>query len=247
MTNIKSLEEISSIKKASKILAKVFRDVKRINLSGFNKIELDKTIEKLITGYGATPSFKDFKGYKYSSCLSINNEIVHGIPNNDIIKDGDILGIDIGVYYQGFHADSAITVAVGKVTSSRQELIDVTKKSLDLAINKIKPGIPLGVVQKTIQDFVESKNYCLVRSYSGHGIGKELQEEPIIPNYYGYNSHLIFKENAVFCIEPMVIIGKNHKVLISNDGWTAVSASGEPAAHFEHTIAVTKKGAEVLT
>ncbi|EKD56267.1 MAG: hypothetical protein ACD_58C00241G0004 [uncultured bacterium] len=247
MTNIKTSDEIIIMEEAGKILAEVFKKTIKVIIPGMTKLELDTIIEKFIIESGATPSFKNYKGYKYSSCLSVNSEIVHGMPNNDVINDGDILGIDIGVNYNGYHADSAITVPIGKVDTVAQELINVTKKSLDLAISKIKPGVTIGQIQKTIQNFVESKNYCLVRSYSGHGIGKNLQEDPIIPNYYGLNNHLIIKENAVFCIEPMVIVGKNHHVAVKNDGWTVISASDQLAAHFEHTVAVTKKNCKVLT
>lgn len=247
MTNIKEPQEIILMAKAGKILAEVFSEVKKHIRPGISKIDLDKIIEKLITSSGAVPSFKNYKGYEFSSCLSLNEEIVHGIPNEEVIKDGDILGIDIGVNYSGYHADSAITVGVGKISRDAQELINITKKSLELAIGKIKPGITLGQIQKTIQSFVEAKDFCLVRSYSGHGIGRDLQEDPVIPNYYGINSHLIIKENTVFCIEPMVIRGKNPRVLLKDDGWTAITASGQLAAHFEHTIAVTKKGCQVLT
>lgn len=247
MINIKTPDEIIIMEKAGKILAKVFdKTIKQVK-PGMTKMELDTIIENLIIDLGATPSFKNYKGYRFSSCLSINSEVVHGLPNNDIIKNGDIVGIDIGVNYNGYHADSAVTIPVGKVSKIALELIDITKKALDLAISKIKPGITIGHIQQTIQDFVESNNYCLVRSYSGHGIGKNLQEDPIIPNYYGLNNHLIIKENAVFCIEPMVIIGKNHHVSIKDDSWTVISAGGELAAHFEHTIAVTKKNCKVLT
>lgn len=247
MTNIKTNQEIDLMRKAGKILARVFAKIKEINYLGMTKIELDSIIEKLIIKNGGKPSFKNFKDYPFCSCLSLNNEIVHGLPNNDIIKNGDILGIDIGVEYSGYHADAAITVPVGKITSEKKKLIDITEKSLDNAIKKIKPGITLGEIQKEIERTVEQLDYCLVRSYTGHGIGKSLQEEPIIPNYYGFNSKLVIRKNTVFCIEPMVIIGKNHQVKVKNDGWTAVSASCNSAAHFEHTICVTKNGSEILT
>lgn len=247
MTNIKTNQEIDLMRKAGKILAQVFTEVKKINYAGMTKIELDGIIEKLIIKNGGGPSFKNFKGYPYCSCLSLNDEIVHGLPNNDIIKNGDILGIDIGVEYLGYHADAAITVPVGKITLEKKKLLDITEKSLFNAIKKIKPGITLGKVQKEIERTVERFDYCLVRSYTGHGIGKSLQEEPIIPNYYGFNSKLVFRKNAVFCIEPMIIMGKNCHVKVKNDGWTAVSVSGNAAAHFEHTICVTKNGSEILT
>lgn len=247
MTNIKSDHEVQLIEKSSKILANVIKKIPLYAKPGITKLELDQIIENMILKLGAKPSFKGYKGYQFASCLSVNNEVVHGVPNNTILAEGDILGIDIGVNYKGYNSDACVTIGIGKIDQESQRLINITKKSLDEAIKLIKPGIKLGTIQKKIEKIVESKDYCLVRSFSGHGIGKNLQEEPIIPNYYGINSHLIIKPNAVFCLEPMVIIGKNPHVNIGQDKWTVTSASGKRAAHFEHTIVVTKNGCKVLT
>ena len=248
MTNIKTNNEVEIMAQTGKILSNVLKDVKNYLLLQITKSQLDRFIEDKIIEYGGEPAFKNFHGYKYASCISINEEIVHGIPDETIINSGDVVGIDIGVKYKGYNADAAITIGVGTISNEAQKLIDITKGSLDEAILKIKPGIKLGVIQKTIQDYVEkSGEYSLVRDFSGHGIGKNLQEDPIIPNYFGKNSHLIIKENAVFCIEPMVIIGKDYSVKTKNDGWTVISNSKKLAAHFEHTIAVTKNGSRVLT
>lgn len=247
MTNIKTNQEIKLIEKSSKILTTVIKKARIYAKPGITKLELDQLIEKLIIESGAKPSFKGYKGYKFASCLSVNNEVVHGLPDNTVLTEGDILGIDIGVNYNGYNSDAAVTIGIGKIDHESQRLINITKQSLDNAIKLIKPGIELGIIQKEIEKTVESKNYCLVRSFSGHGIGKNLQEEPIIPNYYGINSHLIIKPNAVFCLEPMVIIGKNPHVNIHSDKWTVITANGKRAAHFEHTIVVTKNSCKVLT
>lgn len=247
MTNLKSNQEIKIMRQGGKILAKVINEARKNAQSGVSKLELDNIIEKKILSCGAKPSFKNYKGYKFASCLSLNSQIVHGLPDQVVLKNGDILGIDIGVLYHGYHTDCAITVGIGKISNEAKKLIDTTNKTLKLAIKMIKPGLLLGDLQKAMENYVEKGNYCLVRSFSGHGIGKNLQEEPIIPNYYGVNKNLVIKENAVFCLEPMLIIGKNPHVKILEDGWTAVSSSGNLAAHFEHTIAINKYGCDVLT
>jgi methionyl aminopeptidase len=248
MTNIKTKDEIKIMVKAGEILANVLKDTQDYIFPLITKNQLDCFIEERIHFYGGKPAFKNFHGYKYASCISINEEVVHGIPDDTIIKNGDIVGIDVGVKYNGYNSDAAITVGIGKISDQAKDLINITKSALDVAILHIKPGVKLGVIQKKIQEHVENVgDYSLVRDFSGHGIGKNLQEEPIIPNYFGKNSHLILKENAVFCIEPMVIIGKNYSVITKNDSWTVISASKNLAAHFEHTIAVTQNGARVLT
>ena len=247
MIDIKTPAEIAIMHEGGKILAKVFNQAKKFIKPGISKLELDKFIERKIIEAGAQPSFKNYKGFPASSCISINHEIVHGIPDNTKIRTGDIVGLDIGVFHRGFHTDSAITIGVGEISKQASDLINITKDSLDQAILKIKPDAKLGSIQKIIEKNVETKNYCLVRVFSGHGIGRKLQEEPTIPNYYGINSQLVLKAGMVICIEPMVIMGKNYHIKILSDGWTAVSESKKLAAHFEHTIAVTKNGFQVLT
>lgn len=247
MTNIKSNQEIEIMKQSGRILAKVMNEARKNARPGITKIELNNLIEEKIQDLGAKPSFKNYKGYKYASCLSLNSQVVHGLPDQTELKNGHILGIDIGVLYQDYHTDCAITVPIGKISHQAKDLINITRNALNLAIKMIRPGLLLGDLQKALENYVEKDNYCLVRSFSGHGIGRNLQEEPIIPNYYGANKNLIIKENAVFCLEPMVIIGKNPHVKILEDGWSAVSASGNLAAHFEHTIAVTKNNCQILT
>lgn len=245
---IKTPQEIAIMAKGGKKLASILQQAVKMVQPAMSKAALDQKIEAMINSCGAKPSFKNYKGYQHASCLSINEEVVHGIPNNRVIKEGDILGIDVGIFYQGFHTDAAITVAVGKISSESQQLIDITKKALDLAISLCRPGTKLGKIQKALENLVETnKKYSLVRQFSGHGIGKTLQEDPHIPNYYGRNSHLILPAGMVFCLEPMVILGKDYHVRIKADGWTAVSSSGQPAAHFEHTLAITSNGCQVLT
>lgn len=247
MINIKSEQEIAKMAKGGRILANILEEAKNFVKPGMTKLDLDNYIEKLISKNKAIASFKNFNGYQHSSCISINDEIVHGVPNNYKIKLGDIISLDIGVYYKGYHTDSAITFGVGKIPEDHQKLIELTKKSLDLAVTKIRPGAKIGDIQKVIQNHVESQDHILVRDFAGHGIGINLQEDPVIPNYYGKNSDLTLKEGMVICIEPMVIIGKNSQIKIKEDNWTVESENGNMAAHFEHTIAVIKNGAKILT
>lgn len=247
MINLKTPEEIAIMAEGGKIHAEVMKKAIQIAQPGILKKDLDRLIEQMILDFKAEPSFKNYHGYSYSTCLSLNNEIVHGIPDKTKLKSGDILGIDIGIKFRGYHVDAACTIGIGKISESAKNLIDITSYSLQEAIKRIKPGVKLGVIQKTIESIIESKDYCLVRSYTGHGIGKTLQESPIIPNYFGMNSDLILEEGMTICLEPMVIIGKKHGVIVKPDEWTAISESGQLSAHFEHTIVVTRTGSKILT
>lgn len=247
MINLKTPEEISIMTEGGKIHAEIMKKAIQIAKPGILKINLDKLIEQMILDAKVEPSFKNYHGYSYCSCLSLNDEIVHGMPDETQLKNGDILGIDIGIKYRGYHTDAAITIGIGEISKPAKDLIDITRYSLDEAIKKIKPGVKLGVIQKTIENIVEKENYCLVRSFTGHGIGKMLQESPSIPNYFGINSDLVLEEGMTICLEPMVIIGKKHGVKIKPDEWTAVSENNQLSAHFEHTIAITNTGSKILT
>ncbi len=243
---LKSKEEIGLMRAGGKIAACVLNELARAAKPGKTILELDSLAEKIIKDAGATPSFKGFKGYPSATCISVNEEIVHGIPTERVLKAGDIVGIDVGVFFEGFHTDTAITVGIGEIPPESQKLIDVTKKSLDLAIEMIKPGIHLGDIQSLIQKTVENAGFGVIRNLSGHGVGKHLQEPPSIPNFGEKGKGLILKEGMTLAIEPMVSAGDWH-IKVKEDGWTVVMADGSSSAHFEHTIAVTKTGAEVLT
>jgi len=247
MINIKTPEEIKIMRQAGKLLAEVIKKIVPLVQRDVSALELDKLAEKLILEAGAKPVFKGFKNYPATLCISINNEVVHGIPTQEkIFKDGDIVGLDCGLRYNGYCADMAVTVPVGKISRHAQKLIKVTQNSLLLAIKKIKPGIHLGDISWTIQNYVEKNGFSVVRELSGHGIGKELHEEPTILNFGQAGTGPILQEGMVLAIEPMVNAG-DWRVRTLGDGWTVVTADGGLSAHFEHTILVAKKGAEILT
>lgn len=243
---IKNKTKIEKMKKAGHIAALVLDTIQKEIRTGMSTKQIDQLAEKIILNNKATCSFKGFGGFPAATCVSINDEVVHGIPKNRIIKEGDLVGIDVGVYYLGYHADTAITIGVGKISSENQKLLEVTKKSLQNGIALIKPGIHLGDVQAEIQKTIESAGFGVIRDLTGHGIGTELQEAPSIPNFGKSGTGLVLKEGMTIAIEPMVSIGDYH-VRIKADGWTVVTADGSNSAHFEHSIAVTSTGAEVLT
>lgn len=235
-----------------RILACVLAELKSLAKSGVALAELDELAERLIREAGAKPSFKGYqpsgaaKPYPASVCLSLNDEIVHGLPDNKILKDGDLLKIDLGVFYKGFHTDSAITIPIGNVSQRAQELMSVTEQALELAIKMVRPGVCLGDIGAGIEVFVSEHGFSVVRSLVGHGIGRELQEEPMVPNFGKPGTGVVLEEGMTIAIEPMVAVGKGQLILAA-DGFTYKTADGSLAAHFEHTVAVTADSALVLT
>jgi len=258
MIPIKTSEEIEIMRVGGKILSQVLKEVARQVRPGISTLELNQKAEELIDKFGVEPAFKGYKaksnqpGYPFALCTSVNQELVHGLPSNRILKDGDMIGLDLGIKYQGFYLDAALTVPVGRVSREIKKLIKVTKKSLDLAIKKIKSGIYLAEISKTIQDYAEKNGFSAVRQLTGHGIGRELHEEPAIYDYllpeWKKNPESSPKLSAGMClaIEPMVTAG-GWQVKTLDDGWTVVSVDSSLAAHFEKTIVVKKDGAEILT
>lgn len=243
---LKTKQDIAIMRAGGTIAARVLSELAKAAKPGKTILVLDTLAEEIIKKAGGTPSFKGFKGYPAATCISVNDEIVHGIPSDRVLVDGDIVGIDVGVYYKGFHTDTAITVAVGQISSEAQKLIDTTKKSLDIAIKMIKPGLHLGDIQAEIQETIEGAGFSVIRDLAGHGVGRNLQEAPSIPNY-GQNGHgLVLKEGMTLAIEPMTAMG-DWQVKMLDDGWTVVTADQSLSAHFEHSIAVTKAGCEILT
>jgi methionyl aminopeptidase len=237
-----------------RILAKIMKELKKRVRPGIKTMELEKLAESLILKAGGKCSFKGYKSkdgesirpYPFCLCTSVNEEIVHVPPSNRVLKEGDILKLDLGIFYKGFHTDMAITVPVGKVSFEAQRLIRVTKKALKLAIKKVRPGNTFGDIGNTIQRYVESQGFNVVRELCGHGIGRELHEEPKILNYGKRKTGEKIKEGMVFCIEPMVTAGDWH-LKRTKDGFGYQTVDGSLTAHFEHTIAVTKNGCRVLT
>jgi len=251
---IKTQKEIEIMREGGKILAEILRELEKKVRPGIKTLELGRLAESLILNSGAKPSFKGYTSrkdgiidpYPASLCTSINEEIVHCLPSERILKEGDIISLDLGIYYKNFHTDMAITVPVGRVTLEAQRLIKVTKKSLKRGIKEIKPGNHIGNVENAIQRFVESNGFNVVRDLCGHGIGKELHEEPQILNFGKKGTGPELKEGMVFCPEPMVAVG-DPTIRRAKDGWGYQTFDDSLSAHFEHTIAVTKKGFDILT
>lgn len=246
MIILKTRAEIAKMREAGRILARAQRMAGEMLRPGITTEELDAEIHRVITEAGASPSFLGYNGFPKSACISVNEEVVHGIPGKRKVKEGDIVGIDIGVYLDEYHADAARTFAVGEVTPEVAKLLKVTEDALLLAINMIKPGKRLGDICAAIQKHAESHGFSVVRELSGHGIGQSLHEEPSVPNFGRMGTGPKLKEGMTLAIEPMVNIG-TPKVKILSDDWTVVTADGKCSAQFEHTIAIGKNSAEILT
>ncbi len=246
MITFKTQEEIQIIAEGGKILANTLKELEKMVKPGVTTIELDRAAEALILSSGGKPAFKGYSGFPYALCASVNENIVHGFPSNYILKDGDILKLDLGVLYKGFNTDSAITIAIGNVSFETKRLLNVTKKSLRLGIKKAKLGCTIGDIGNTIQRFVEDQGFGVVRDLCGHGIGKSVHEDPKIPNFGKRQSGEKLLEGMVICIEPMVTMG-DYSIKPSKDGYGYATKDGSLSAHFEHTIAITKSGPVVLT
>lgn len=243
---IKTKNEIAIMREGGKIAARILNLISKAAKPGITPIELDQLADKEIRKSGARASFKNFNGYPAATCISINSQIVHGIPNNRRLKEGDIVGIDLGVYYNGFHNDTATTIGIGKISPEAHRLIEVTKKALENGIGKVKAGVHLGDVQAAIQNTIEKAGFGVIRDLTGHGVGRDLQESPPIPNFGQAGNGLILKEGMTLAIEPMVSLGDWH-IRVLDDGWTVETSDHSLAAHFEHTIVVKEDSAEVLT
>jgi methionyl aminopeptidase len=238
------------MRRANVIVAEVLQELKKRVAAGVTTLELDTVAEEMTLKKNAVPAFKGYnvggRVYPLSLCASINEEIVHGIPSNRALREGDIIGLDYGVIYEGFYGDSAITVGVGKVSEEAQRLMDVTEQSLYTGIEQLHEGKRLGDLGAAVQRVAESAGFSVVRAFVGHGIGKKLHEEPPVPNYGEPERGLRLREGMVLAIEPMVNVG-GYEVEIQEDGWTAVTKDGSLAAHFEHSVAITKDGPFILS
>ena len=246
MISIRDNKEISLIKESSSIVFDVLESLNELIRPGVSPKELDIFAENYIKKSGGIPAFKGYLGFPSTLCVSINEEVVHGIPLDKRLNNGDIVSIDCGVLKNGFYGDSARTYPVGSINSELKTLLDVTKKSLSLGIKSAKVGGRLSDIGHAIQIFVEENGFSVVRDLVGHGIGKNLHEEPQIPNYGIKGEGLILEEGMCFAIEPMVNIGEK-EILTKEDGWTIYTKDKKPSAHFEHTIVVRKDGGEVLS
>ena len=235
------------MREAGKVTAAVLKLMTELVKPGISTWELDAAAEKTIRSFGATPLFLGYYGFPGSICASVNEEVVHGIPKKDrILKSGDIISIDTGARLDGFCSDAAITLGVGKVSDEAQRLMDVTKKSLYKAIGQVKPGNRLGDVEHAVETFAIANVIVVVRDYCVHGIGRNMHEEPSIPNFGRPGTGPLLEKGMVLAIEPMLTAG-TYKVRELDDGWTVVTADGKYAAHFEHTVAVTAHGSEIFT
>jgi methionyl aminopeptidase len=244
MVIIKSDEEIAVMRKCGKILAAILDKLRTEVRPGIKTGQLDIIVAEELNKRGVIPSFKNYRGFPANLCVSVNDEIVHGIPGERVLQEGDIVSLDAGAKLNGFHTDAAITVGVGRISKEAEELIAVTEGSLKSGIAQAISGAWIGDVSSAIQHYVESKGFSVVREYTGHGVGRDLHEEPQIPNFV-VGKGLLLRKGMSLAIEPMVNIGDWHTKLAANQ-WTVLTADGSLSAHFEHTIAITDSGAEIL-
>ena len=247
MIVIKTPEEISLMRDAGRISAKALKLAGESIEPGISTLEIDEIVYDYIKSEGARPSFLNYNGYPNSACISVNNVVIHGIPSKKYkIKNGDIVSIDIGAEFNGFHGDNAWTFPCGDISNEAKNLLEATKNSLFEGIKKATIGSRIGDISSTIQGYVESRGYSVIRKYVGHGVGTALHEDPSVPNFgqAGRGSRLC--EGMTIAIEPMVNLG-TEKIKVLNDGWTVETEDGKLSAHFEHTIAITKDGPIILT
>ncbi|MCM3164445.1 type I methionyl aminopeptidase [Metabacillus litoralis] len=242
----KTQRELEIMREAGRIVALTHQELIKHIKPGVTTKELDLIAEKFIRAHDAIPSFKGYNGFRGSICASVNEELVHGIPGDRVLNDGDIISIDIGAKYNGYHGDSAWTYSVGKISDEAQRLLDVTEESLFRGLKEAKPDVRLSNISHAIQTYVEEHGFSVVREYVGHGVGQELHEDPQIPHYGPPNKGPRLKPGMVLAIEPMVNAGTRY-VRTLEDDWTVVTVDGKYCAHFEHTIAITEDGFEILT
>jgi len=244
---IKTADEIFIMQEANQIVSRILTDLQKSIDIGITTWELDKIAEDLCYRLHAKPAFKGYKGFPGSLCLSINEEVVHGIPSRKKkLKKGDIISIDFGVLFKGYFGDSAITCPVGNISENVTKLVSVTKESLGRGIKKVVAGNRIGDISKAIQEYVEGNGFSVVRQFVGHGIGTALHEAPEIPNFYQGERTARLLPGMVLAIEPMVNMG-THKVKVLRDGWTVITSDKKPSAHFEHSVAVTENGPLILS
>lgn len=242
----KTERELDIMREAGKIVALTHQELQKHIKPGVTTRELDAIADKKIRQHDAVPSFKGYNGFSGSICVSVNEELVHGIPGKKVLKDGDIISIDIGAEYKGYHGDSAWTYAVGTITEADQQLLDVTEQSLYEGLKEAAPGERLTNMSHAIQSYAEKHGFSVVREYVGHGVGQNLHEDPQIPHYGPPGKGPRLKTGMVLAVEPMINAGERYVHTLS-DNWTVVTTDGKNCAHFEHTIAITNEGYEILT
>ena len=246
LIKIKSDREIELLRKAGHIVYLTHQYLKPYIKEGITTKELDTLAEKFILSQGATPSFKGYNGFPGSICTSINNQVVHGIPGKTKLKKGDIISIDIGACYKGYHGDSAWSYPVGEISDNKKYLLEHTEKSLYEGLQQVKPGNRIGDISHAIEEYANKYNLGVVKELVGHGVGSKLHEEPDVPNYGKAGTGPLLKEGMVIAIEPMLNLG-SPDIYMLEDGWTIETDDYSPSAHFEHTVVVTKDGYKILT
>jgi len=246
MIRLKSVSDIEHLRVSGAKLAEVLHQVGEMVSPGVTTLELDRAAGLLIRELGAKPAFLHYGGYPATLCVSINEQVIHGIPGHRVLNSGDVVSLDLGLIYDGYYADSAITIACGSVTPEDEKLIETTRRSLYAGIDAAHVGARLGDVGHAVQQVAESQGMSVVRDYVGHGVGKDLHEDPEVPNYGSAGTGITLKEGLVIAIEPMVNAGSS-AVRVLNDDWTVVTVDGHKSSHFEHTIAVTAQGPVILT
>ena len=246
MIIIKSPREIEQLRKSNAVVAEVFEKLKGMIVPGVSTKELDRVAEEYILLKGGRPAFKGYRGFPATLCISVNEEVVHGIPGQRQLREGDIVSLDVGVNFEGYFGDAAMTLPVGEVDPGARRLLEVTEKALCIGIEQAKVGNRLFDISYAIQKWVESHGFSVVRDFVGHGIGRDLHEEPQVPNFGSPHQGPRLETGMVFALEPMVNEG-TYGVRVLSDGWTVVTADGKRSAHFEHTIAISDDGAEVLS
>lgn len=247
MIHYKSKEEVELIRQSCTLVGETLGVVASLLKPGITTYEVNRLAEEFIRDNKATPSFKNFKGYPFACCISVNDAIVHGFPTKNELKDGDLVSVDIGVYKNGFHGDSAYTFAIGSISDEVKQLLRVTKQSLYMAIDRAVAGNRIGDIAFAVQDYTEKQyGYGVVRELVGHGLGKNLHEDPQVPNYGKRGSGIKLQEGLVIAIEPMINLGVK-QVKYDPDGWTVRTKDGKPSAHYEHNVCIRKEKADTLS
>ena len=246
MIYLKTNEEIELLRENNILVSKALAEVGKHIKPGVTTKELNKIAEDFIRSHGAIPSFLGYEGYPASACISVNEQVVHGIPSDYVIKEGDIVSVDLGTFMKGFNGDSAYTFAVGEIGDDVRQLLEVTKEALYKGTAQAKAGNRVGDISAAVQEYAESFGYGVVRELEGHGLGRKMHEEPGVPNYGSRGRGPLLKEGMVICIEPMITMG-NRAVVFERDGWTVRTRDRKPAAHFEFAVAIRKGGPDVLT
>lgn len=246
MIHLKTKEEIELMRKSNRLVAKLLDRLRRMVRPGITTAELDRAAEEFILKNGGIPTFKGYAGYPACICTSVNNEVVHSIPGNRVLQDGDIISMDAGIKLNDFCGDSTITVPVGSISKEAQKLIRVTAKALEVGIAAAVPGNRIGDIGHAIQTYVEGQGFSIVRDFVGHGIGREMHEEPQVPHFGRPSTGPLIQEGMVLAIEPMVNAG-THRLRILGDGWTAVTIDDKWSAQFEHSVAITANGPDILS